>query len=282
MVFQSYALYPHMSVYKNMAFGLSIARVGRAEIDRRVRQAAEILQLQDLLHRRPAQLSGGQRQRVAIGRAIVRDPRVFLFDEPLSNLDAALRVNTRLEIAKLHQDLKNTVVYVTHDQVEAMTLADKIVVMNEGRVEQIGSPLDLYNRPANLFVAGFIGSPKMNILAATVTSIDGTGFAVTFADGNSFTLNKPADGLQVGEALSIGFRPEHMGASNTDALPISGTVEMVEQLGDVSYLYLDLPQTGRITVAQQGTSEASPGAQLTFGVAAERIHAFKADGNVLA
>src|ERR687898_1443849 len=169
MVFQSYALYPHMSVYENMAFGLKLAKVGKEGVDERVRRAARILQIEHLLERKPKQLSGGQRQRVAIGRAIVRDPKVFLFDEPLSNLDAALRVQMRIEIAKLHTDTRATMIYVTHDQVEAMTLADRIVVLNAGRVEQVGTPLELYHRPANLFVAGFIGSPQMNFIKATVS-----------------------------------------------------------------------------------------------------------------
>jgi multiple sugar transport system ATP-binding protein len=281
MVFQSYALYPHMSVYKNMAFGLSIGKIGKAEIDRRVRQAADILQLRDLLDRRPAQLSGGQRQRVAIGRAIVRDPQVFLFDEPLSNLDAALRVNTRLEIAKLHQDLKNTVIYVTHDQVEAMTLADKIVVMNEGNVEQIGSPLDLYHRPANLFVAGFIGSPQMNILPATVTSADEAGFGATFADGDTFSLARPAQGLAVNDDLSIGVRPEHLVAGSAGDLAISGTVDVVERLGDVSYIYLDLPDGGRVIVAEQGSADAAPGDQRSYSASSENVHVFGPEGRAL-
>src|SRR5919112_3096099 len=182
MVFQSYALYPHMSVYKNMAFGLKFAKTDKAEVDRRVRQAAEILKLSHLLDRKPRELSGGQRQRVAIGRAIVRNPSVFLFDEPLSNLDAALRVNTRREIAKLHRDLGATMIYVTHDQVEAMTLGDRIVVMNAGRVQQVDTPLVVYDRPANRFVAGFIGSPAMNFVSGAV---EGSSFV---ASDNAFTV----------------------------------------------------------------------------------------------
>lgn len=204
MVFQSYALYPHMTVYKNMAFGLKMIDQGKDEIDKRVRNAAEILQLTELLDRKPAQLSGGQRQRVAIGRAIVRDPDVFLFDEPLSNLDAALRVQTRLEIAKLHQDLKNTVIYVTHDQVEAMTLADKIVVLHDGNVEQIGSPLELYHNPTNLFVAGFIGSPKMNFFDAKVTAITNGQVEIELPDGSKITLTKEAASLGTGDTVSLG------------------------------------------------------------------------------
>src|SRR5918998_3623100 len=178
MVFQTYALYPHMTVYDNMAFGLELAKASKAEIDQRVREAARLLQIETLLDRKPKQLSGGQRQRVAIGRAIVREPKVFLFDEPLSNLDAALRVQTRIEIAKLHSNLNATMIYVTHDQVEAMTLADRIVVLNAGRIEQVGTPLDLYHHPANLFVAGFIRSPRMNLLPATVAGADASGLRV--------------------------------------------------------------------------------------------------------
>ena len=183
MVFQSYALYPHMSVYENMAFGLKLAKLGKEGVDERVKQAARILQIEHLLERKPKQLSGGQRQRVAIGRAIVRDPKVFLFDEPLSNLDAALRVQMRIEIAKLHHALDATMIYVTHDQVEAMTLADRIVVLNAGVVEQFGSPLELYHHPQNLFVAGFIGSPKMNLLPGEVAGGTDNAVTVRLADG---------------------------------------------------------------------------------------------------
>ena len=274
MVFQSYALYPHMSVRKNMAFGLSIAKLGKAEINARVDAAANKLQLTELLDRRPAQLSGGQRQRVAIGRAIVREPRVFLFDEPLSNLDAALRVNTRLEIAKLHQDLKNTVIYVTHDQVEAMTLADKIVVMNDGNVEQIGSPMDLYHRPANLFVAGFIGSPKMNFLSGSVSGVDGDN--VTLSHG--VTLNRPGHSCASGDAITLGVRPEHLQASGSD---LSGSVDVVERLGDVSYIYLILPDGERLVIAEPGTTEVAAGDQAGCGLDVTRVHLFDGNGQVI-
>src|SRR5688572_10168791 len=209
MVFQSYALYPHMTVYKNMAFGLRFARTEKAEADRRVRRAAEILKLTELLDRKPAALSGGQRQRVAIGRAIVREPAVFLFDEPLSNLDAALLINTRVEIAKLHRELAATTIYVTHDQVEAMTLANKIVVLNLGRVEQVGSPLDLYHRPANLFVAGFIGSPRMNFIPGRVEA-SRSGMAIVSITGGEIALSAPSSELAEGDTVTIGIRPEHM------------------------------------------------------------------------
>jgi multiple sugar transport system ATP-binding protein len=275
MVFQSYALYPHMTVRKNMAFGLSIARLGKAEINARVQAAAEKLQLTEYLERRPAQLSGGQRQRVAIGRAIVREPRVFLFDEPLSNLDAALRVNTRLEIARLHQDLKNTVIYVTHDQVEAMTLADKIVVMNDGNVEQIGSPMDLYHRPANLFVAGFIGSPKMNFLTGEVTAVSGD--EITLSHG--VTLTRPGHNLRPKDSVTLGVRPEHLASGGTD---VSGEVDVVERLGDVSYIYLTLTNSGRLVIAEPGTTEVAIGDRVGCSLDASRLHLFDTDGKAVA
>lgn len=255
MVFQSYALYPHMTVYKNMAFGLSIKKISKAEIKERVEKAAEILQLTDYLDRRPSQLSGGQRQRVAIGRAIVRDPQVFLFDEPLSNLDAALRVQTRMEIAKLHEDLQNTVVYVTHDQVEAMTLADKIVVLSDGFVEQIGSPLDLYNKPENLFVAGFIGSPKMNLVEASNIASAPNG------------------------AITLGVRPEHLRETNKADFVISGVVDAVERLGDVSYIYLKTSSGKQVTAATPGTSAVKTGQEVSYGADMQNLHFFNSDGN---
>ena len=231
MVFQSYALYPHMSVYKNMAFGLRFTKADKTEVDRRVRGAAETLQLTPYLNRRPRDLSGGQRQRVAIGRAIVREPAVFLFDEPLSNLDAALRINTRIEIAKLHRSLKATTIYVTHDQVEAMTLASKIVVINHGRIEQIGAPLDVYHRPANLFVAGFIGSPKMNLVAGKVTGRDG-GVAVALDVGGGATVPIADAPVAVGDKVTIGARPEHFTEGAGDGLNLSAEVDAVEHLGE--------------------------------------------------
>jgi multiple sugar transport system ATP-binding protein len=209
MVFQSYALYPHMTVAENMGYGLKVNKVPKDEIRRQVEMVAKTLQLSHLLDRKPKQLSGGQRQRVAIGRAIVRNPRVFMFDEPLSNLDAELRVEMRLHIAKLHHELKTTMVYVTHDQVEAMTLADKIVVMNYGKVEQMGSPMALYYNPVNRFVAGFIGSPKMNFLPATVSAWQPGQLTVQMAQHHSLTLNITTSPLQPGDAVTLGIRPEH-------------------------------------------------------------------------
>ncbi|HAJ83902.1 MAG TPA: ABC transporter ATP-binding protein, partial [Rhodobacteraceae bacterium] len=222
MVFQSYALYPHMTVFNNMAFGLKQVKTVPEEIDRRVREAAEILQITDYLDRSPRNLSGGQRQRVAIGRAIVRDPEVFLFDEPLSNLDAALRVQTRLEIARLHERLKSTMIYVTHDQVEAMTLADKIVVLRDGRIEQIGSPIDLYKRPTNAFVAQFIGSPKMNFFTTTEIAKNASKkLPAAAADAN------------------IGIRPEHLIVSLEKDAMIGGALDLVEQLGEYALVHLN-------------------------------------------
>ncbi|TGQ06869.1 ABC transporter ATP-binding protein [Mesorhizobium sp. M2E.F.Ca.ET.219.01.1.1] len=253
MVFQTYALYPHLTVKNNMALGLKQAGTPAAEIERRIKIASAMLSLEPYLERRPAELSGGQRQRVAIGRAVVREPKLFLFDEPLSNLDAALRVNTRLEIAQLHRRLKATMIYVTHDQVEAMTLADKIVVLNAGRIEQIGSPMELYNAPANEFVAGFIGSPKMNFI----------------------------DGARLGEtAKTIGVRPEHLTVdANSGAW--KGTVVHAEHLGADTNLYLDCEKAGLITVRIFGVYNAEPGATLYATPDAAKTYRFGADGKVL-
>ena len=225
MVFQSYALYPHMTVYKNMAFGLKQAKTDPQEIERRVSAAADILQITDYLERSPRNLSGGQRQRVAIGRAIVRDPEVFLFDEPLSNLDAALRVQTRLEIARLHERLQTTMIYVTHDQVEAMTLADKIVVLRDGRIEQVGSPIDLYERPANAFVAQFIGSPKMNF----------------FAPGDLSNNAAKVLGRELASGHQVGLRPEHMTVTDPAKAVVEGRLELIENLGEYALVHLVSP-----------------------------------------
>jgi lactose/L-arabinose transport system ATP-binding protein len=232
MVFQSYALYPHMTVRENMGFALRYAGVPKAEIERQVLEAARILELESLLHRRPKELSGGQRQRVAIGRAIVRHPDVFLFDEPLSNLDAELRVHMRIEIARLHKELKTTMIYVTHDQVEAMTLADKIVVLRDGLVEQVGTPLELYDDPANQFVAGFIGSPKMNFMSGVV---EGGALRLTDYGGQTVPLGAIASKLKDGDKLVTGLRPEHF--SKGGAAKLSVTAEIVEHLGGETIVY---------------------------------------------
>ena len=243
MVFQSYALYPHMNVYENMAFGLRNLKVKEDEISRRVRQASKILQIDHLHHFKPKDLSGGQRQRVAIGRTIVREPRLFLFDEPLSNLDAALRVQMRIEMTKLHQRLKNTMIYVTHDQVEAMTLADRIVVLNKGKIEQIGAPLELYEKPQNIFVAGFIGSPMMNFIKCEVNTVSTKGTTLLLPGKNKVTFTHTAlRGLKKGTPLTLGVRPEHVSLRKEykNSVCISGKMVALEDLGNITYAYAQL------------------------------------------
>ena len=244
MVFQSYALYPHMSVRRNLTFGLENTRMPRAEIDRRMAAAAALLQIGELLDRRPGQLSGGQRQRVAIGRAIVREPVVFLFDEPLSNLDAELRMQMRVEISNLHADLGNTMIYVTHDQIEAMTMADRIVVLRGGRVEQVGKPLDLYNQPANKFVAGFIGAPRMNFLEGRITSAGETKLVLDCGHSRAIHPVTP----QIDRSVSVGIRPEAIEVSTDGTGDIPVRVNNFEQLGSVTYIYTQLANGERLTV----------------------------------
>ncbi|WP_114187528.1 ABC transporter ATP-binding protein [Microvirga aerophila] len=280
MVFQSYALYPHMSVYKNMAFGLKFAKTNKAEVDRRVRQAAEILKLSHLLDRKPRELSGGQRQRVAIGRAIVREPSVFLFDEPLSNLDAALRVNTRLEIAKLHRELGATMIYVTHDQIEAMTLASKIVVLNHGRIEQVGAPLDLYHAPQNLFVAGFIGSPRMNFIKGQVRSVDERGALIAFA-GTEALVQEAHGRLAKGDEITLGIRPEHMASEGPQTIPLEGEIDAVERLGEASFVYMKLTGGDDVIVRSSGDIDASPGERFAAHVPVGALHVFDASGQAV-
>jgi len=279
MVFQNYALYPHMSVYDNMAFGLKMRKVDRAEIGKRVQAAAEILGMQDYLKRKPRQLSGGQRQRVALGRAIVRQPQVFLFDEPLSNLDAKLRVQMRVELKKLHNRLNTTAVYVTHDQVEAMTLGDRVVVMKDGLVQQVGEPLELYNAPANRFVAGFIGSPAMNFAAVRVHEAQDA----LRANGTGFRLDVPAeiDGRlrpYAGRDVTFGIRPEDLHIANGSDPPglcLDGVVEVVEKLG--AEILLDL-QVGDLTMvaAVEPTIRAKRGDKIRFALRPDRLHFFDA------
>jgi multiple sugar transport system ATP-binding protein/alpha-glucoside transport system ATP-binding protein len=283
MVFQSYALYPHMTVYDNMAFGMKIARESKAEIDRRVRQAAEILQLTKYLERLPKALSGGQRQRVAIGRAIVRNPKVFLFDEPLSNLDAALRVATRIEIAKLKESMPNTtMVYVTHDQVEAMTLADRIVVLKDGRVEQVGSPMDLYCNPGNLFVAQFIGSPAMNILPARIEQA-GQPTCVSLADGREVEVPVATPGAAVGARISFGVRPEDLRIATGASHLFEGTVDYVEQLGEVQLVYVEIGRANEPLVAKlPGGAPVKRGAVMRFAAEPGNLHIFGEDGRSFA
>ena len=276
MVFQSYALYPHMDVYGNMAFGLKFAGTPKAEIEARVSEAARILQLEPLLKRRPRELSGGQRQRVAIGRAIVRKPQVFLFDEPLSNLDAALRINTRVEIAKLHKMLAATIVYVTHDQVEAMTLADKIVVMNKGRIEQTGKPLDLYYKPANLFVAGFIGSPAMNFLKAAVTP----AHTLEIAGASPLAVKLPA-GCKPGDSVTLGCRPEHMRLGGKGKLAIAGTVDIIERLGESGFAHMRLANGQTVIVEVRGDPGLENGQPATITLDESHLHVFDAGGTAI-
>ena len=281
MVFQSYALYPHMSVYENMAFGMRIAGEPRAEIDARVRKAADALQLTAYLDRRPKALSGGQRQRVAIGRAIVRDPRVFLFDEPLSNLDAALRVATRIEIARLKESMPDTtMIYVTHDQVEAMTLADRIVVFRDGRIEQIGTPMQLYREPANLFVARFIGSPAMNTLPVTVIATGDTT-TVQLATGHRIAVPVASTPSLLNAAITLGIRPEDLSPASPEIAGclFEGVVDYVEQLGEVQLLYIDTGIPGEpFIVKMPGDAEVTRHTKLALTADPVRIHLFDGDG----
>ena len=280
MVFQSYALYPHMSVYKNLAFGLETAGMKKHEIQPRVEKAAEVLQITQLLQRKPKQLSGGQRQRVAIGRAIVREPNIFLFDEPLSNLDAELRVQMRVEIARLHQRLGNTMIYVTHDQTEAMTMADKIVVLNGGKIEQVGAPLDLYNKPKNKFVAGFIGSPKMNFLNAKIVASD-DGSAVIDLHGLTVRLPRRLGGIQPGETVTLGARPEHLNVSDRGVALGSAHVDLVEHLGGQTILYATLHDGQTLTVALEDQQAIRAGETVNIRIDPDRCHLFGPDGATL-
>ncbi|KJV36646.1 ABC transporter ATP-binding protein [Luteibacter yeojuensis] len=276
MVFQSYALYPHMTVRENMSFALKLAGAKPLAIDEKVAKAAKILALEPYLDRKPSALSGGQRQRVAIGRAITREPRVFLFDEPLSNLDAALRAQTRLEIARLHQELNATMIYVTHDQVEAMTLADKIAIFSEGRIEQIGSPLELYRRPVNKFVAGFLGMPQMNFMAATAEGGD-----LRLANGN--VLHLPAQIEARGE-LTLGVRPEHLRVcedGNGTGETLAGKLTVVERLGSETYAYVDVPGLGTITVRADGDFERRAGRDICIRVDLTHAYVFDATGKAI-
>jgi len=277
MVFQSYALYPHMTVAENMGFALKMIGVGKAEIEAKVRAAAAVLRLEALLERKPRQLSGGQRQRVAIGRAITRSPDVFLFDEPLSNLDADLRAQMRVEIARLRDELRTTMIYVTHDQVEAMTLADRIVILNNGSVEQEGAPLELYEKPANRFVAGFLGQPKMNLLPAIAVDV---GAAIEFrltADGPAIASRWPRPDLVPGETVELGIRPDAITLIDTGSLKAS--VVLVERLGGSSLVHARVEGLANlITVELPGTYQGLPNTPIRLGIAEERVHVFSGDG----
>jgi multiple sugar transport system ATP-binding protein len=277
MVFQSYALYPHMSVYENLRFGLVNQKIPKPEIETRIGRAAEILQISELLARRPSQLSGGQSQRVAIGRAIVKEPRAFLFDEPLSNLDAELRVKMRGEIVSLHRRLKSTMVYVTHDQVEAMTMADSIVVLREGTVEQMGSPIELYARPRNQFVAGFLGTPQMNMLRAKVRTAGAEGMSLFIDDGQS-VIQATVDGTGsvVDGDCTVGIRPEHMALS--DRGEMVGSVVATEMLGAETIVFANLHSGESITASIRGIRSLQPGAPVRFSADRRFVHVFDAHG----
>lgn len=272
MVFQSYALYPHMSVYENMAFGLKLVKTPKDEVDQRVREAARILQIEDYLDRMPKALSGGQRQRVAIGRAIVRNPKVFLFDEPLSNLDASLRAQTRVEIAKLHDTLDATMIYVTHDQVEAMTLADRIVVLNSGRIEQVGSPLELYRSPVNTFVAGFIASQRMNFIPVTPES-GGLRF------GASRLLSFA--GTDTAKVRTLGIRPEHLTLASPETAHLSGKLAVIEQFGEYALAYVELPDGEMVTIKLDGAPDLQLHQEMHIGVPEGQVHLFDEAGRAI-
>jgi multiple sugar transport system ATP-binding protein len=279
MVFQSYALYPHMSVRQNLAFGLENTRVPKAEIETRIADAARMLEIEPYLERRPGQLSGGQRQRVAIGRAIVRRPGAFLLDEPLSNLDAELRVSMRAELAGLHARLNSTMIYVTHDQVEAMTLADRIVVLRAGKVEQVGTPLELYNKPANRFVAGFIGAPHMNFLSGTVTKVAAGTALVALAGGHAVSVATGDLTLPVGDTLTIGVRPHHVTLDDgPDSVP--ATIRLVEELGSETVVHADL-EGARLLAVLDGQRALKPGQTVGLALGKAPLHLFDANGQRL-
>ncbi len=278
MVFQSYALYPHLSVFENIAFPLRVQKMPMPELTERVQKAADILQLTDKLQLKPGQLSGGQRQRVAIGRSIVRNPKVFLFDEPLSNLDAALRGDMRVELSQLHSDLDATMVYVTHDQVEAMTMADRIVVLNAGKVEQFGTPLELYHHPKTKFVASFIGQPNMNLIPATVQGTDGNGVTVEMEGGTRLTLPVDTTGVAKGDSVEVGIRPENVTLGGA-ALDVA--VNVVERLGGLSITYGKLAGGTRFCASLPGNAAVAQGGAITLGVDPADCHVFDARGDVL-
>jgi multiple sugar transport system ATP-binding protein len=279
MVFQSYALYPHMTLYDNMAFGLKLQAAKKPEIEAAVRNAARILHIDHLLDRKPKQLSGGQRQRVAIGRAITRKPKVFLFDEPLSNLDASLRVKMRLEFARLHDELKTTMIYVTHDQVEAMTLADRIVVLSAGNLEQVGTPNELYHAPANRFVAGFIGSPKMNFMEGVVQDVSANNVLVRYETGETQRVAVEPRRAKEGDKVTVGVRPEHLHVAMTES-GVSSRIMAVESLGDAAYLYAESDAAPDGLIARIPPLEMhTKGATIRLGAKPDHCHLFDADGN---
>ncbi|MDX3925764.1 MAG: sn-glycerol-3-phosphate ABC transporter ATP-binding protein UgpC [Shinella sp.] len=278
MVFQSYALYPHLSVFENMAFSLRLRRAPKAEVQGMVHEAARILRLEEHLEKRPSELSGGQRQRVAIGRAIVRQPKVFLFDEPLSNLDAELRVQMRLELARLHKQIGATMIYVTHDQVEAMTLADRIFVLKKGVVQQAGNPLKLYDDPDNQFVGGFIGSPAMNFLPGTVRAREGDRLCIDLDGAHATLMAAASSDVAAGTRVTVGLRPEHIHPAEDG---FKATVEMSEDLGGVSYLHTRLPDGREVVVERRGRSESLNGRMIGFNATPSDVLVFTQDGGRL-
>ncbi|MGA3683747.1 ABC transporter ATP-binding protein [Pseudomonas graminis] len=281
MVFQTYALYPHMTVGKNLSFALDLAGTPKAEVKKKVDEAARILELGPLLERKPKQLSGGQRQRVAIGRAIVRNPKIFLFDEPLSNLDAALRVQTRLELSRLHKELQATMIYVTHDQVEAMTLADKVVVLNGGRVEQVGSPLELYHHPANLFVAGFLGTPKMGFLKGIISGVEASACEVTLDAGTKVLLPFTNAQQRVGDAVTLGIRPEHLELANEGDCQLTVIADVSERLGSDTYCHVRTTSGEPLTMRIRGDLASQYGETLKLHLNSAHCHLFDAQGQVI-
>jgi multiple sugar transport system ATP-binding protein len=283
MVFQSYALYPHMTVRQNMSFSLRMAAVPKVERDRKVAEVARILHLESYLDHKPGQLSGGQRQRVAIGRAIVRNPKIFLFDEPLSNLDAALRSQMRGELSRLHEEIDATMIYVTHDQVEAMTMADRIVVLQAGRIEQVGTPLEVYRRPVNLFVAGFMGSPPMNVLSGRIIESDRTGVRVALAGDVTVFVAAASDAVGVNDRVTLGVRPEGVRVESVCSSPTSlrGTTHLVERLGSMSLVHVDLEHGGRL-VAQVGAGDDTrPRQRIGLAFDSAQCHVFDSSGRAL-
>jgi multiple sugar transport system ATP-binding protein len=282
MVFQTYALYPHMTVGKNLSFALDLAGVSKDEVKRKVDEAARILELGPLLERKPKQLSGGQRQRVAIGRAIVRNPKIFLFDEPLSNLDAALRVQTRLELSRLHKELQATMIYVTHDQVEAMTLADKVVVLNGGKVEQVGSPLELYHHPANLFVAGFLGTPKMGFLTGKISGVHAGGCEVTLGAGTTIKLPFTNAQQSVGDSVTLGIRPEHLDLAKPGDCQLQVIADVSERLGSDTFCHVNTRSGEALTLRIRGDMASQYGETLNLHLDSNHCHLFDAQGLVIA
>ena len=280
MVFQSYALYPHMTVAENMSFNLRLAGVSKDEQDRKVRAVARVLEMEPLLDRKPRQLSGGQMQRVAIGRAMVRQPKAFLLDEPLSNLDAALQAQMRLELVRLHRELQTTMIYVTHDQLEAMTMADRIVVLNNGRVEQVGSPMELYRNPASIFVAGFIGAPKMNLLSATAKAVAAASLSLDLPPHGEFSVPLPSNAPQPGQKLTLGIRPEHVLVEPHG--PLSGEVEVIEHLGARAYIHARLAGGTKFVAESSGDTNVRAGDAIRFQLRRELTHLFDSAGKTLA